>query len=136
MSQNNLVRQNEISTNHKLNREKHENTFDQHANKNKSDVSLWTMKFSNFEKTVVAVSVVIILGLVIAQLGVKNSINGEQQHLQSFTNRVANLKNSNSNLQQEISELQNSGRLNKIAHKAGLSLRNNNVRNVNKWVQK
>ncbi|MBW1605408.1 cell division protein FtsL [Lactobacillus sp. Sy-1] len=70
--------------------------------------------------------------LTLLSIGVKGGLSTAQQNLQNVNQTVDKIHNDNGNLKQEVSELQSSSRLQKIAQEKGLSLSNNNIRNVRK----
>ncbi|UQS86431.1 cell division protein FtsL [Nicoliella spurrieriana] len=72
------------------------------------------------------------IALVLVLISAKVNLSLAQQNLQNVNQKVEKIHNDNSNLKQEVSELQSSSRLQKIAQKNGLSLSNNNIRNVRK----
>lgn len=59
-------------------------------------------------------------------------VNTAQSDLQAVTTQVTKLNSKNSNIRQEISELSSRSRLMGIAKKDGLSLNEQNTRNVTK----
>ena len=59
-------------------------------------------------------------------------VNTAQSDLQAVTTQVTKLNSKNSNIRQEISELSSRSRLMGIAKKNGLSLNEQNTRNVTK----
>lgn len=65
-------------------------------------------------------------------VGEKISLGNHATELQVTTNLLGKVKDDNSTLKQEVSELQSGNRLQKIAKQADLSLSNKNVRNVSK----
>ncbi len=52
------------------------------------------------------------------------------EHLSKTTAQLSTVRNQNTDLKEEISQLTNPSRLDQVAKKYGLSLNNNNVRNV------
>lgn len=79
-----------------------------------------------------AVCVVIVVACLIGVVASSVSVNTANRNLAVMQNKVENINNKNSNLKQEINELTSHGRLQKIANKYGLSLSNQNIRNVSK----
>ncbi|MBB1095245.1 cell division protein FtsL [Limosilactobacillus agrestis] len=90
------------------------------------------VRWSKFERFLVAVGSLVTLCLMISLLSTKISINNQQRHLQDTQTQIAKAKSSNTSLQQEIAELTTQSHLKSAAHKYGLSDKNSNVRNVNK----
>ncbi|MHA8110024.1 cell division protein FtsL [Lactobacillaceae bacterium Melli_B4] len=87
---------------------------------------------SKIEKLLYSFFALTILALLILVIAAKNGYSASQQNLQDVNQNVEKIHNDNGNLKQEISELQSSSRLQNIAQKNGLSLSNNNIRNVRK----
>lgn len=87
---------------------------------------------SKFEKTVVILGLSVVFFLMIALVSQKITLSNQAANLQVTTSALTKVKDSNSILKQEASELQSANRLQKIAKQAGLSLSNKNVRNVSK----
>ncbi len=90
------------------------------------------VRWSKFERSLVAVGSLITLCLMISLLSTKISINNQQRRLQDTQTQITKAKSSNTSLQQEIAELTTQSHLKSAAHKYGLSDKNSNVRNVNK----
>ena len=90
------------------------------------------VRWSKFERALVAVGSLITLCLMISLLSTKISINNQQRRLQDTQTQITKAKSSNTSLQQEIAELTTQSHLKSAAHKYGLSDKNSNVRNVNK----
>ena len=95
-------------------------------------ISSSPVRWSKFERFLVAIGSLITLGLMISLLSTKISINNQQRHLQDTQTQITKAKSSNTSLQQEIAELTTKSHLKSAAHKYGLSDKNSNVRNVNK----
>ncbi|MEJ6400802.1 cell division protein FtsL [Nicoliella lavandulae] len=89
-------------------------------------------KLTKVEKLLYSFFLVTILLLTLFTIAAKNGFSASQQDLQDVNQNVEKIHNDNGNLKQEISELQSSSRLQSIAQKNGLSLSNNNIRNVRK----
>ncbi|CAI2615948.1 Cell division protein FtsL [Apilactobacillus kunkeei] len=87
---------------------------------------------SKFEKTVVILGCSLVFFLMIGLVGEKISLGNHSAELQATTNLLGKVRDDNSTLKQEVSELQSGNRLQKIAKQADLSLSNKNVRNVSK----
>ena len=95
-------------------------------------ISPSSVRWSKFERSLVAVGSLITLCLMISLLSTKISINNQQRRLQDTQTQITKAKSSNTSLQQEIAELTTQSHLKSAAHKYGLSDKNSNVRNVNK----
>ena len=89
---------------------------------------------SKFEKTVVILGCSLVFFLMVGLVGEKIALGNHATDLQVTTNLLGKVKDDNSTLKQEVSELQSGNRLQKIAKQADLSLSNKNVRNVSKWI--
>lgn len=68
------------------------------------------------------------VGVIASNVGLTNA----QLELQRKTTQISQINNKNSDLKQEISELSNYSRLEKVADTSGLTLNNKNIRNVTK----
>ena len=90
------------------------------------------LKLSSFEKLLIVCGSAILTVLMLVVVSSKIALSNSQHELQHLDNRITNVRNSNTNLKQQIWELQSSTRLDKIAHKSGMSLKNANIRNVTK----
>lgn len=67
-------------------------------------------------------------GVIASNIGLTNA----QLELQRKTTQISKIDDKNSDLKQEISELSNYSRLEKVADTTGLTLNNKNIRNVTK----
>lgn len=90
------------------------------------------VRWSKFERFLVAAGSLITLVLMISLLSTKISINNQQRHLQDVQTQISKAKSGNTSSQQEIAELTSQSHLKSAAHKYGLTDKNSNVRNVNK----
>ena len=90
------------------------------------------LKLSSFEKLLIVCGSAVLTVLMLVVVSSKIALSNSQHELQHLDNRIVNVRNNNTNLKQQIGELQSSTRLNKIAHKSGMSLSNANIRNVTK----
>lgn len=90
------------------------------------------VRWSKFERLLVAVGSLVTLVMMITLLSVKVSINNQQRHLQDLQSQITKIKSSNTSSQQEIAELTSQSHLKSAAHQYGLTDKNSNVRNVNK----
>ncbi|MBB1069335.1 cell division protein FtsL [Limosilactobacillus sp. RRLNB_1_1] len=95
-------------------------------------ISPQPVRWSKFERFLVAAGSLITLVLMISLLSTKISINNQQRHLQDVQTQISKAKSSNTSSQQEIAELTSQSHLKSAAHKYGLTDKNSNVRNVNK----
>ncbi|GBG93951.1 cell division protein FtsL [Ligilactobacillus salitolerans] len=60
------------------------------------------------------------------------NLNSSQVHLQKINGQITNMQAKNSNTKQEVGELTSRSRLDAVAKKAGLSMNEQNTRNVSK----
>ncbi|GAD17403.1 cell division protein FtsL [Lentilactobacillus otakiensis] len=90
------------------------------------------LKLSSFEKLLIVCGSAVLTVLMLVVVSSKIALSNSQHELQHLDNRIVNVRNNNTNLKQQIGELQSSTRLDKIAHKSGMSLSNANIRNVTK----
>ncbi|MCL0329887.1 cell division protein FtsL [Apilactobacillus xinyiensis] len=123
MAQNNLAsKQQEVYLpgNQKHNKQKKYN----------GNVKILSLKFSKFEKTVVVMGLVFVFAFMIILVSSKVSLGNASNNLHQTISDLNKTHSDNNNLKQQVGELQNSNRLQKIANKNGLSLSNDNVRNV------
>lgn len=90
------------------------------------------LKLSSFEKLLIVCGSAVLTVLMLVVVSSKIALSNSQHELQHLDNQVVTVRTSNTNLKQQIGELQNSTRLDKIAHKSGMSLSNANIRNVTK----
>ncbi len=87
---------------------------------------------SKFEKCLLLVCSLMVVTMMVWLVSLKIGVSSAQQRLQDVNTQITNLQTKNTNKRQEINELSNRSRLEKIANKDGLSLSNNQIRNVNK----
>ncbi|KRK49550.1 cell division protein FtsL [Secundilactobacillus kimchicus] len=90
------------------------------------------LALSKFEKCLMTVGTVITMCMMVWLVSLKIGVSTAQQHLQDVNSRIASVQTKNVSTKQEVNELQNRARLDKIAQKDGLSLSNGKIRNVNK----
>ena len=93
---------------------------------------VWKLKLSGMEKLLIIGGCAVLCLLMIGVVSSKIALSNSQQQLQRLDNRIVKLHNGNTSLNQQISELQSSSRLNQIAKQNGMSLNNANIRNVTK----
>ncbi|GAA2969345.1 cell division protein FtsL [Lentilactobacillus parakefiri] len=90
------------------------------------------LKLSSFEKLLIVCGSAVLTVLMLVVVSSKIALSNSQHELQHLDNQIVTVRTSNTNLKQQIGELQSSTRLDKIAHKSGMSLLNANIRNVTK----
>lgn len=90
------------------------------------------LKLSSFEKLLIVCGSAVLTVLMLVVVSSKIALSNSQHELQHLDNQIVNVRNNNTNLTQQIGELQSSTRLDKIAHESGMSLSNANIRNVTK----
>lgn len=90
------------------------------------------LKLSSFEKLLIVCGSAMLTVLMLVVVSSKIALSNSQHELQHLDNQIVNVRNNNTNLKQQIGGLQSSTRLDKIAHKSGMSLSNANIRNVTK----
>lgn len=88
--------------------------------------------FSKTEKILVVMIGVLTFVCTLALIGLRTDNAQQQKQVQDLSAKMETVQNQNSNLRQEISELNNSSRLLRIAEQHHLSLKNENVRNISK----
>lgn len=124
MAQNNLASSNQeevyFSRKPKRNRQQNYN----------SNINVFSLKFSKFEKVSLIVGLFLVFSLMIILVSSKVSLGDASNNLHETVSNLNKTHSDNNNLKQQVGELQNSNRLQKIANKSGLSLSNDNVRNV------
>lgn len=87
---------------------------------------------SKFEKCLLAVGGLILVGMMLLLVNTKIGVSSAQQHLQDVNSQITRLENKNTSDRQTINELMNRSRLEKVAKQNGMTLSNSKVRNVNK----
>lgn len=90
------------------------------------------LKVSTSEKLLISACTLIVTLLMVMVVATKISLTNSEHQLQELQSRSAKISNENNDLDQQISELQSSTRLEAIAHKNGMSLSNSHIRNVTK----
>lgn len=98
------------------------------SNDGKISSPTWTLQ----EKAMIAVCAFVVLVFLIGTVATSVAISSANRNLALIQAKVDNTNNKNSNLKQEINELTSHTRLQKIANEYGLSLSNQNIRNVSK----
>ncbi|MFD1124921.1 cell division protein FtsL [Lentilactobacillus raoultii] len=90
------------------------------------------LRLNAFEKVLIIGGSILLTGLMLMVVSSKIALSNSQHELQHLDTRISNIHNDNTNLKQQIGELQSSSRLQKIAKENGMSLSNGNIRNVTK----
>ncbi|MBU9788276.1 cell division protein FtsL [Lentilactobacillus sp. IMAU92037] len=90
------------------------------------------LKISPFEKLLIVSGSVILTVLMLLVVSSKIALSNAQHQLQHVDTQIVNVRNDNTNLNQQIGELQSSSRLEKVAKQGNMSLKNANIRNVTK----
>lgn len=91
------------------------------------------LQISPFEKLLIVSGSVILTVLMLLVVSSKIALSNAQHQLQHVDTQIVNVRNDNTNLNQQIGELQSSSRLEKVAKQGNMSLKNANIRNVTKW---
>ncbi|MCM0598478.1 cell division protein FtsL [Periweissella fabalis] len=89
-------------------------------------------KWTGQEIIMAAICILVVLGCLIGMVASSGAVSTANRDLAIAQNKVDSIGNKNSNLKQEINELTSHNRLQKIANHYGLSLSNQNIRNVSK----
>lgn len=87
---------------------------------------------SAMEKMTLAIIGIAFFGMLVGLLTTKIAVVNAQRDLQTTTQTMTQVHARNSDLKQEIGELTSSDRLDAFAQKNGLTLNENNIRNVSK----
>ena len=87
---------------------------------------------SVIEKLAITLIGIAFFGMLVSLLTTKIAVVNAQRDLQSTTQKMVQVHAKNSDLKQEIGEMTSSDRLNAFAQKKGLTLNENNIRNVSK----
>lgn len=90
------------------------------------------LPLSKFEKISITICGFILVGLMLTVVSGKIGLSTAQHNLETTQEKATALSSKNTIMEQEINQLSDQSRLNKIAKKAGLSLNSENIRNVNK----
>lgn len=90
------------------------------------------LKVNNFEKLLVVACTLVVALLMVLVVNSKISLTNSEHQLQQLQSTNSKISTENTNLNQQISELQSSTRLEAIAQKDGMSLSNSRIRNVTK----
>ncbi|GAJ25311.1 cell division protein FtsL [Liquorilactobacillus sucicola DSM 21376 = JCM 15457] len=87
---------------------------------------------SRLEVAVITVASVITMFLMVSVVSSKIALSKAQYNLQSINQRITSVQNKNVDKKQEVSELSSRSRLMEVAKKVGLTMNEQNIRNVNK----
>ncbi|MEE6725700.1 cell division protein FtsL [Pediococcus acidilactici] len=90
------------------------------------------LPLSKFEKFLITFCGFILVGLMLTVVSGKISLSNAQHKLEATQEKTTALSSKNTTMKQEVNQLSDQNRLNKVAKKAGLSLKSENIRNVNK----
>lgn len=90
------------------------------------------LNLSVLEKLLIVCGSALLTVLMLVVVSSKIALSNSQHQLQHLDSQTVNVRNDNTNLKQQIGELQSSSRLDKIAKQSGMSLSNHNIRNVTK----
>lgn len=90
------------------------------------------LNLSKFEKCLMTLGTVAVLCMMVWLVSLKIGVSTAQQNLQDVNASVTAVQTKNVSTKQEVNELQNRARLDKVAQKDGLTLSNGKIRNVNK----
>ncbi|MHA7622101.1 cell division protein FtsL [Pediococcus acidilactici] len=90
------------------------------------------LPLSKFEKFLITFCGFILVGLMLTVVSGKISLSNAQHKLEATQEKTTALSSKNTTMKQEVNQLSDQNRLNKVAKKAGLSLNSENIRNVNK----
>ncbi|EHM00758.1 cell division protein FtsL [Lentilactobacillus parafarraginis F0439] len=89
------------------------------------------LKLNSFEKLLIVCGSAVLTVLMLLVVSSKIALSDSQHQLQHLDSQIT-MNSNNTNLQQQVGELQSSSRLQKIAKENGMSLSNGNIRNVTK----
>lgn len=90
------------------------------------------LKLNSFEKLLIVCGSAVLTVLMLLVVSSKIALSESQHQLQHLDSQITRVNSNNTNLQQQVGELQSSSRLQKIAKENGMSLSNGNIRNVTK----
>lgn len=90
------------------------------------------LKVNTFEKLLVVACTLVVALLMVMVVNSKIALTNSEHQLQQLQSTSSKISTENTNLDQQISELQSSTRLEAIAQKDGMSLSNSRIRNVTK----
>lgn len=90
------------------------------------------LPLSKFEKFLITICGIILIGLMLTVVSGKIGLSNVQHNLETTQAKSTALSSKNTIMKQEINQLSDQSRLEKIAKKAGLSLNSESIRNVNK----
>ena len=104
----------------------------QKNNQQVSALEIQKRKYKRRERLAICTSLGWITVLGCLTIASSTNLNTAQSNFQDITTKITTLNNKNSNIKQEVSELSSRSRLTGIAKKDGLSLNEQNTRNVTK----
>lgn len=87
---------------------------------------------SRLEMTVLTVASLVVMCLMISVVSSKIALSKAQYNLQNVNQKIASTQNKNVDKKQEVSELSSRSRLMEVAKEVGLTMNEQNIRNVNK----
>lgn len=90
------------------------------------------LPLSKFEKFLITICGFILVGLMLTVVSGKIGLSNAQHSLETTQEKATALSSKNTIMKQEINQLSDQSRLDKIAKRAGLSLNSESIRNVNK----
>jgi cell division protein FtsL len=90
------------------------------------------LPLSKFEKILISICGFILVGLMLTVVSGKIGLSNAQHNLETTQEKTTAISSKNTIMKQEINQLSDQSRLDKIAKKAGLSLNSESIRNVNK----
>lgn len=90
------------------------------------------LKVNNFEKLLMVACALAVAVLMVLVVNSKIALTNSEHQLQQLQTTSSKISTENTNLSQQISELQSSTRLEAMAQKDGMSLSNSRIRNVTK----
>ncbi|MGF7437756.1 cell division protein FtsL [Lentilactobacillus senioris] len=90
------------------------------------------LKVNNFEKLLIVACTLVVALLMVLVVNSKIALTNSEHQLQQLQTTSSKISTENTNLDQQISELQSSTRLEAIAQKDSMSLSNSRIRNVTK----
>lgn len=98
-------------------------------NSERRSKNVFYLKIEKIMVVLISVWISILACLVIASA---INLNSSQVDLQKVNTRISNMQSKNANTKQEVGELTSRSRLDAVAKKAGLSMNEQNTRNVSK----
>lgn len=90
------------------------------------------LALSKFEKVLLIFCTFVLLVLMAVVVSGKINLSNAQHKLDTTQEKVTTVSNQNNLLKQEVNQLSSQSRLNKIGQNGGLTLKSQNIRNVNR----